>query len=259
MDGNDVMFATERRQAILDRARAEGRVDVTTLAHHFAVTPETIRRDLAALEHRRLLHRTHGGAVPLERLVLEPRVADREALNVDEKQRIARAALAELPERGTVLLDAGTTTAALARLMPADRDLLVVTNGLEVALLLADHPNLSVQVLGGRLRPQSRALVARWAERILAEIFVDVAFLGSNGISTARGLTTPDAAEAAVKQAMISASRRRIVLADHTKFQADHFARFGELADIDVLITDTALDPRVASRVRSAGPRVVLA
>lgn len=253
------MFAPERQQAILDLARAEGRVDVLGLAARFDVTPETIRRDLSALEGRRLLRRTHGGAVPVERLDFEPGLADRETRLVEEKRRIAVAALAELPEEGTVLLDAGTTTAALARLIPADRELTVVTNGLTVAVALVAHPQVTVHVLGGRVRGRTMAAVDDWAKRCLSEVFVDVAFIGTNGVSPGRGLTTPDLAEAAVKAAMIAAARRTVVLADYTKFHADHFARFGDLADVDVLITDTAVDADLVAEVESAGPKVVQA
>lgn len=253
------MFASERQQAILDRARLDGRVDVVSLAGEFEVTPETIRRDLGSLERRRLVRRTHGGAVPTERLDFEPALADREADHVDEKQRIARAALAEVPEEGAILLDAGSTITGLARLLPDDRQLTVVTNGLTVALLLAEYRNITLHVLGGRARGRTLAVVDQWAERALGDVFADVAFLGANGVSVGRGLTTPDAAEAAVKRAMMGAARRTVLLADHTKFTADAFARFGELADVDVLITDAALDPGLAADVEGAGPRVVLA
>ncbi|HEX2806351.1 MAG TPA: DeoR/GlpR family DNA-binding transcription regulator [Kineosporiaceae bacterium] len=256
---NDVMFAPERHQAIVDRARLAGRVDVLTLATELDVTPETIRRDLTTLERRRLLRRTHGGAVPVERLSFEPKLADRETRHVDEKQRIARAALDELPDEGAALLDAGSTTAQLARLIPDDRELTVVTNGLTVALTLAEHQRITVHLIGGRIRGRTLATVDDWAERVLAEVFVDVAFIGANGVSVARGLTTPDRSEAAIKRAMIAAARRTVVLADHTKFEADHFARFGELADVDVLITDSLLDPDLVVEVETAGPRVVQA
>lgn len=253
------MFASERQQAILDLARSEGRVDVVGLAARFDVTPETIRRDLTALESRRLLRRTHGGALPVERLDFEPRLADRETLLVEEKHRIAVAALAEVPHEGAVLLDAGTTTAALARLIPPDREITVVTNGLTVALALVAHPGVTVQVIGGRVRGRTMAAVDDWAKRYLAEVFVDVAFLGTNGISARHGLTTPDLSEAAVKVAMITAARRTVVLADHTKFHSDHFARFGSLAAVDVVITDTAVDPELIAEVESVGPKVIQA
>lgn len=253
------MFASERQQVILERARKDGRVDVPTLATELHVTQETIRRDLTTLERRRLLRRTHGGAVPVERLDFEPQLAVRETLHVDEKLRIARAALDELPDEGTVLLDSGTTTMALARLIPDDRELTVVTNGLSIAVLLADRHNVTVHTVGGRLRPRTLATVDDWAQRELREVFVDVAFIGTNGVSVAHGLTTPDRAEAAVKRTMIAAARRAVVLADHTKFEADHFAQFGELNDIDVLITDTTLHADLLAEVSEAGVRVVQA
>lgn len=183
----------------------------------------------------------------------------RETLHVDEKQRIARAALEELPEEGAVLLDSGTSTAALAQLIPDDRALTVVTNGMSVALILADRPNITLHTVGGRLRPRTLASVGDWAERELRETFVDVAFIGANGVSVARGLTTPDRAEAAVKRTMIESARRTVVLADHTKFEADHFAQFGHLADVDVIVTDTQLHADLVTEVTSAGPRVVQA
>lgn len=253
------MFATERQQAILDRARSAGRVDVLSLAGEFDVTPETIRRDLTSLERRRLLRRTHGGAVPVERVDVEPALRDREARNIAEKRHIAAVALDELPDEGSILLDGGSTVAELAHLLPEDRELTVVTNGLPIAVLLADRRNITLHVLGGRTRGRTLATVDTWAERALAEIFVDVAFLGTNGVSLTRGLTTPDVAEATTKRAMIGAARRTVILADHTKFAADSFARFGELSDVDVIVTDSALDPDLASDVESAGPRVVRA
>ena len=100
------MYAEERQQIILERARAKGRVDVTALADEFTVTTETIRRDLTVLERHGVLRRVHGGAIPVERLGFEPALAAREGVMIAEKERIAKAALAELPDEGTILLDA---------------------------------------------------------------------------------------------------------------------------------------------------------
>src|SRR5262249_4844351 len=101
------MYAEERQQVILERARARGRVDVAALAEEFVVTTEPSRRDLTVLERHGVLRRVHGGAIPVERLGFEPALSVRETVMTDEKERIARAALAELPEAGTILLDAG--------------------------------------------------------------------------------------------------------------------------------------------------------
>jgi DeoR family fructose operon transcriptional repressor len=253
------MYAEERHQLIVDRARTAGRVDVAALAELFEVTAETVRRDLTSLERQGLLRRVHGGAIPVERLGFEPALATRDAASTAEKLRIAKAALAELPTDGAILLDAGTTTARLAEALPLDRELTVVTNALPIAATLAARPNVTVHLLGGRVRGRTMATVDAWAARVLADTYVDVAFLGTNGISVERGLTTPDVAEAEVKRAMIAAARRVVVLADHTKVGVDHFARFGSIDDVDVLVTDAGLDAGLALDLDSAGVRVVQA
>lgn len=253
------MYAEERQQEILRRAREAGRVDVMALADSLHVTAETIRRDLTVLERAGVLRRVHGGAIPVERIGFEPALAARDAVLVDEKERIAKAALAELPAEGAVILDAGTTTARLAQLLPADRELTVVVNSPVLAAGLGLKPNLTVLLLGGRVRGKTLATVDDWALRPLAGLYVDVAFMGTNGCSIERGLTTPDPAEAAVKQAMIGAARRVVLLADHTKIGNDYLARFGSLDDLDLLITDSGLDQELADEVEATGVRVVRA
>ncbi|HWS36562.1 MAG TPA: DeoR/GlpR family DNA-binding transcription regulator [Actinoplanes sp.] len=253
------MYAEERQQEIVRRARAEGRVDVVALAEAFGVTAETIRRDLTVLERSGVLRRVHGGAIPVERLGFEPALATRDAVLISEKERIAKAALAEIPEDGAIILDAGTTTARLSELLPADRELTVVVNSPVLAATLGLKPNLTVLLLGGRVRGKTLATVDDWALRPLADMYVDVAFMGANGISVERGMTTPDPAEAAVKRAMIAAARRVVLLADHTKIGNDYLAKFGALADLDLLITDNGLDGDLADEVEATGVRVVKA
>lgn len=253
------MYPEERLTLIAERARLAGRVDVAALAAELDVTTETIRRDLTALERQGMLRRVHGGAIPIERIAVEPGLAAREAARRAEKERIAKAALAEVPAEGAVLLDAGSTTIRLAELMPSDRELTVVTNSLPIAAILAARGNIALMLIGGRVRGRTLAAVDTWALRSLADVYVDVAFIGTNGLSVDRGLTTPDQAEAAVKAAMVAAARRAIVLTDHSKVGNDCFARFATLADIDLLVTDEGLDADVASEIESAGPRVVRA
>lgn len=253
------MYAEERQQEIVRLARANGRVDVTALAESLSVTAETIRRDLTSLERAGVLRRVHGGAIPVERIGFEPALATRDSVLTTEKERIAKAALAELPAEGAIILDAGSTTARLAAILPTDRELTVVVNSPTLATTLSVRSNLNVLLLGGRVRARTMATVDDWALRPLADIYVDVAFLGTNGCSVERGLTTPDPAEAAVKRAMIGAARRSIVLADHTKVGNDYLARFGRLADIDLLITDAGLNEDLVAEVETAGPRVVRA
>ncbi|NRQ37239.1 DeoR/GlpR transcriptional regulator [Nonomuraea sp. NN258] len=253
------MYAEERQQEILRRARAAGRVDVVTLSSELEVTTETIRRDLTALERAGVLRRVHGGAIPVERLGFEPALAARDEVLTGEKERIAKAALAELPEDGSVIIDAGSTTGRLAQVLPADRELTVVVNSPPLAAVLATRPNLHVIMLGGRVRGRTLATVDDWALRPLEHLHVDVAFMATNGCSPANGLTTPDPAEAAIKRAMVRAAQRSVLLADHTKFTNTYLARFADLSEIDVVISDTGLDVTLAADLAAAGPEVVRA
>jgi DeoR family transcriptional regulator, fructose operon transcriptional repressor len=253
------MFPQERQQEILRLARVNGRVDVVALAEELDVTTETVRRDLTVLERARVLRRVHGGAIPVERLGFEPALAARDAVMVAEKERIAKAALVEVPDEGAILLDAGSTTTRLADVLPINRELTVVVNSPPLATLLAARPHLSVIILGGRVRGRTLAAVDDWGWQPLRHMCIDVAFMATNGYSFERGLTTPDPAEAAMKREMITAARRVVLLADHTKFGNDYFACFGTLGDIDVLVTDSGLDESLDGVITGAGPRVVRA
>jgi DeoR family fructose operon transcriptional repressor len=252
------MYAEERQAAIVNRARANGRVEVAELAESFDVTPETVRRDLTALERSGLLRRVHGGAIVVDLFGFEPALSVREAVHTEEKSRIAEAALAFLPEEGAIALDAGSSTFRLAEMLPS-RELTVVTNSLPIASLLAARKELTVHLVGGRVRGRTLATVDSAAVDYLRSVFVDVAFLGTNGLTVERGLTTPDSAEAAVKSALASSARRRVLLADHTKFGTDHFAHVVDLDQVDVIVTDSAMPNDAVTELEAAGPQVVRA
>ncbi|GAB2913288.1 DeoR/GlpR family DNA-binding transcription regulator [Rhodococcus aerolatus] len=253
------MYAAERQSLLLRRSRSEGRLDVTTMAAELDVTPETIRRDLGALERQGLLRRVHGGAIPAERLDVEPELAARDTVSSAEKELIAKAALDQVHGAATLLVDGGTTTARFAQLLPADRELTVLTNSLPIASLLATRANTTVSLVGGRVRSRTLATVDTWALDALDGLTVDVALVGANGFSADRGFTTPDAAEAAVKAAMVGAARRTVVLADSSKHRADALVRFARTSDVDVLVTDPGLPARHRAALEAAGPEVVVA
>ncbi|PRI10028.1 DeoR/GlpR family DNA-binding transcription regulator [Leucobacter massiliensis] len=253
------MYAAERHRLILDAARSLGRVEVSGLAEQLDVTAETIRRDLTALERRGLLKRVHGGAIPAETERPELALAERIGRRAAEKRRIAQRALAELPERGTVLLDAGTSTLALAQALPGDAELTVVANSPAICAALAAKPGITLLQLGGQVRSLTGAAVGRWTIDALAELTIDLGFIGANGFDAERGLTTPDQIEAATKRAMVRACRTTVLLADSAKAGEAHLHRFAELAQIDRVITDGGLDPDTAEAIRAAGPEVVFA
>lgn len=254
-----IMDALERREAIAEELRRRGRVSVRRLAAVHGVTPETVRRDLIELEDRGELRRIHGGAVALEHLRVEPAVAERSGHMAVQKGAIAAAATGLFPgDEGTVLLDAGTTTGALLDVWPTDRRLTVVTNDVTHALALAPIQAVTVLVVGGRLRARTLANVDQFAVDTLRSLRVDVAFLATNGLSE-RGCSTPDPAEAAVKRAMVGAADRVVLLADSTKFGQEHFVRFADLADLDVVVTDGGAEDGDLLPLRVAGLDVVVA
>lgn len=251
------LYAAQRQEAILRLAREHGRVEVAALAQSFDVTTETVRRDLSDLQRRRLLRRVHGGAILWDDDGFEPLLARRDTRNVDQKRRIAAAAAEELPPEGVVLLDSGSTTATLARCIPPDRQLTVVTNSVLNAQLLAEHRGVEVVVLGGGLDRKTLAMVDEQTVEAIRDLTVDTLVLGTDGISPARGLTTPYRSQAAVKRAMIGAARHVIAVADASKLDQDHFVRFAACDQIDTLITDTGMDDTAVDRFEAVGLRVV--
>lgn len=236
------MYAEERQQAIAQLVMARGRVSVTELAEEFAVTTETVRRDLGALERLRLVRRVHGGAVPAASLsAMESRLDERDVSQAREKERIASAAARFLPDDGgTVAIDAGSTTARLAMFIPPDRRLTAFTHGVPIAAKLAPLPGVDLHLLPGRVRPTTQAAVGSLTIQVLERLRVDVAFLGTNGVTEGHGMSTPDSEEAAVKRALVRAARRVVVLADSTKLGREATVSFAGLDDVDILVTDAA-------------------
>jgi DeoR family transcriptional regulator, fructose operon transcriptional repressor len=181
----------DRQRAIYMLALRQGSVDVADLARRYSVTTETIRRDLSDMQERQLLRRVHGGAVPVERMNHEPAVDARDTVNADEKLRIASLAVSQVPERGSVIIDSGTTGQRLAQVFPVERDVHVVTNALTTALTLARRGLRDLTVLGGGVRPQRLAMVDETTTSELEHMAIDVLFFSCDGLSFQHGLTTP--------------------------------------------------------------------
>lgn len=255
------MYAEERQQAMAQLVVDRGRVSVNQIAEQFDVTTETVRRDLSALERLGLVRRVHGGAVPASALaVIEAGLGERDRSNTEAKDRIAAAALDLLPAAdGTVLLDAGSTTSRLARQLPRDLRVTVVTHAVPVAARLAGSPHVDLHLLPGRVRPTTQAAVGADTVVALDRIRADVAFLGTNGLSIGHGLSTPDRDEAATKRAMVGAARRVVCLADSSKVGTESPIRFAELTEVDVLVTDSGIADADRRAFERAGVEVVVA
>jgi DeoR family fructose operon transcriptional repressor len=255
------VYPEERQHAIATLVAERGRIQVAAVADEFGVTMETVRRDLAVLERAGMLRRVHGGAVPAGSLTLvEPGLGERHGTRSEQKRKIAAAALDLLPAAdGSMVLDGGSTTAALADVLPADRRLFVATNSVPIAARLTAYPAVALHVLGGRVRGLTQTAVGDSTVRALADLRVDVVFLGTNGVSAAHGFSTPDEAEAATKRTMVRAAQRAVVLADSSKLGRENLVRFAALEDVDALVTDAEADPAAVAELEQSGIEVVIA
>jgi DeoR/GlpR family transcriptional regulator of sugar metabolism len=228
-------FAEERRARILDWLRRHGRVEVLDLARMLGVSEHTIRRDLLALQAQGMLQKTHGGAVALDtaRLGFEVRAA----VLPQAKQAIGAAA-AQLVQPGqTVILDAGSTTLAMARALTA-RPLTVVTNALDVAQCFDRDPAVQLVLTGGTWQPAQRALWGPAALALLAACRADWAVPGACALDARMGITATDEEDAAVKRAMVAAAARTMILADHSKQRSVAPFAVAPWSQVHTLVTD---------------------
>jgi len=257
----ETLYPEERQHAIATLVADRGRIQVASVADEFGVTMETVRRDLALLERAGMLRRVHGGAVPAGALTLvETGLTERHGTRTEQKRKIAAAAVDLLPAvDGSLILDGGSTTAALAEILPVDRRLYVATNSVPIATRLSVSPGVTLHVLGGRVRGITQTAVGDSTVRALADLRVDVVFLGTNGITVGHGFSTPDEAEAATKRAMVRAAQRTVVLADSSKLGREHLLRFAPIEDVDVLVTDAEADPATVAQLEESGIEVVVA
>jgi DeoR family fructose operon transcriptional repressor len=249
----------DRQRAIYMLALRQGSVDVADLARRYGVTTETIRRDLSDMQGRNLLRRVHGGAVPIERMNHEPMVDARDTVNAEEKLRIATLAVQEVPERGSVIIDSGTTGQRLAQVFPVERDVHVVTNSLTTALTLARRGIRDLTVLGGGVRTKRLAMVDETTSAELQHMAIDVLFFSCDGLSFQHGLTTPYREEHTLKRAMMKCAHRVVALVDGSKFGNVQMFSFAAFDEIDVLVTDSRVDPEAVDFLKSHDISVLVA
>ncbi|WP_148614558.1 DeoR/GlpR family DNA-binding transcription regulator [Nocardioides rubriscoriae] len=254
------MYAEERQQSMARLVAQRRRVSVSALAEEYDVTTETVRRDLSRLERLGLVRRVHGGVVPADALTsVEAALGERDHTNTDLKDLIAKAAVALLPPDGsTMLLDAGSTTARLAALIPHDRRLVAFTHSVPVAARLATLPALELHLLPGRVRNATQAAVGADTVTALARLRADIVFLGTNALTVGHGLSTPDSDEAATKRALVASARQVVVLADSSKIGRESTTSFAGLGDVDVLVTDPGIEAGDRRAIEAAGVEVVV-
>ncbi len=235
-----------------------GIVRVEVLAEELGVSAATVRRDLAALENSGDLRRIHGGAMAANRRIEEPLFDDKTAIAAVEKQRIAEAAYKLVNPGDIIYLDGGSTVLALARLLVPLTQLTVVTNSLRVAQLFSSGGPRMI-LTGGECRLLSQTLVGSLTRAILGMMHIDIAFMGTIGVSAMDGLTTTDPAEAYTKEQAMTRTARSVLLADSTKFGKSSFIRFGSINTLTTIITDTQLAAVHRKSLKRAKIELILA
>lgn len=256
------MYAEERRRHIASLAAVDGWVKVGSLAERFAVTSETIRRDLAALDAIGAVHRVRGGARAAHSYqTSEVPLADRNRSATEAKLAIATAALDFVPKSGTIFIGAGTTNNSLAEFLGQTEraaDLNIIINSLPGALSLASYGLDNVQLLGGTVRGMTQSIVGPTALRYLALQRASVAFIGTDALTVEHGLSTADTQEAAIKTAFMTNAEKVVVLCDSSKLGRDYLVSFATIRDIDVLITDSAAPDSLVTAVKKQGVNVIV-
>jgi DeoR/GlpR family transcriptional regulator of sugar metabolism len=238
------MLANQRRDKILELLQEDGSAKVLNLAKLFKVTEVTIRQDLEKLEHEDLIIREHGGAYlkNVKDQVGTFSLAHQE--NLDKKELIAAKCLDFIESGDTIILDSGSTTTEIAKKLKGFKNLTVITNALNIALMLGVEPGIEVIVTGGEFKPPTLSLTGQKAADFFKGLNVQKLFLATAGISLKAGLTYPSISDLVVKKAMIEAAETTYLVADSTKMSKAAFASLGALSLIDYIITDSGIDKK---------------
>lgn len=239
------MLTEERQRLILDELDRTGVVRLRDLMAQLDASESTLRRDLSDLANAGHLQRVHGGAQKISTLRTEVGVREKATAHTAAKSAIARAAANLLQPGDLIFLDAGTTTAALIPLLK-DKDITVITSGVDNASLLADY-GVQTLMLGGTLKPLTKAVIGAVAAQALARYRFDWAFVGANGVAVTAGVTTPDPEEAATKRMALGQAAHGVILADASKFNATSFAQIAPLATYSLITAGAPLPPEFAT------------
>jgi len=252
------MSQSFRQPEILEIARRDGKVTVEGLASHFGVTLQTIRRDLTELAESGKLERVHGGAI-LPSGIANIGYEERRLLHHEAKTAIARACAAEIPEKISLFLNIGTSTEAVARELLGHRNMLVVTNNMNVASILAANPDCEIIVTGGNLRRADGGLIGTLAAETIRQFKFDLAVIGCSALDRDGDLLDFDIQEVGVSQAILRQSRRTFLIADHSKLSRSAPARIGSMAQLDAVYTDRKLPEELTHACERWQTRIVVA
>ncbi len=243
-----------RENEVLKLLADDDSLTVSRLARSIGVSEVTIRKTLERLEHKGVLIRSHGGAIP----AFHPEILVRQSSCLEEKQRIAKAAAALISDGDTVMLNSSTTGVLIARYLLGKRGVRIVTNSTLVLPFARMNPLLQVTLIGAEFRPATEALVGPLAIETLDHYHAKFAFIGTAGFSVEHGVTAHVAEEAAVVKKLTERSETTILVADSTKYGRTGFVCFLQMRDVDRVITDAGLRAEAKAELEEAGVEVSL-
>lgn len=253
------MFAEERREMILSMVKSTGRIFAKDLADKFAVSIDTIRRDLTAMEEDGLIKRTHGGAIPLSkvrRLPVDNKIRFSEG--TEHQNAVAKLAAMHIEEGDTVYIGGASIHYILLKYLPRDRNYTVVTNSLTVAEKLKGISNIEAYIVCGKIKDEE-GIVDALATEFVKTLRIDVAFLTGGGLSANHGLSSSTPEGAIFQRAVASVSRRKVCLANFDKIGVDFFSRTLSAKEIDVVVTDWEAPDEEIEKIRQLGVKVIVA
>ncbi len=261
MEQKGKLFQIERKRNVMNMLNKQPSVTVSELAKVFQVSEVTIRKDLRELGQAGYLTRIHGGAAVSAKMTFEPVQSDKEKQNIEAKSAIARQAYELIQPGDSILIDAGSTTLLLARLIceSAVKNVTVITHSLTIANELVNLHHVELIMLGGLFRTGIYSCVGPITESVLKTLHVDKAFLGCNSIHLDYGLSTANIFEAEVKRQMMASSEESVLLADHTKFGKISLSFIAPIGDLSYLITDANTPVEIAQNIEAMGPIVISA
>ncbi|MTK52668.1 DeoR/GlpR family DNA-binding transcription regulator [Paludibacter sp.] len=235
------MLPNQRREKILELIREKGHAKVIDLSRIFKVTEVTIRQDLERMEKENIIVREHGGAYLKDNDSNIRTFNLQNQDNIAEKIAIARKAVEFIADGDTIILDSGSTTTEIAKLLTNYRNLTVITNALNIALILGAQMGITVIVTGGEFKAPTLSLTGQKAADFFQSLHVDKLFLATAGIALKSGLTYPGISDICVKRAMIDSVNETFLVADSSKIGKSSFASLGALSLINYLITDSKI------------------
>jgi len=249
----------KRRDNIFELLKEKNILLISELSSILNISKATIRRDLDVLAKEKRIIKTYGGAIIQSTKDYEPPYMIRSLKMIEEKRAIGKLAASLIPESSLIFLDVGTTLLELAKNLPTDKNISVITNWLPIAGKLGEKMFSNLFLLGGKVNCREMSIIGNYPLQLLDNFNIEICFIGLSGISIEHGLTDYTFEEIEMKKQMIQRAKKRIILADHKKFNRTGPIKICNLSDIDIIITSEGLEEQYRKNIEELGVKVVIA